>query len=171
MKIRQDFVTNSSSSSFILAYSSKEDAVEKITKSLSYNPEAMGIVIRDVMNATPMTPEYLEERLMEEAQSKAYWDLTMGEGGWWSSRKPTFENLWMKAHPGASHRDMRESPEWKEAEKKIIDDFMKEAKAKFNGKDFIVEISYSDNDGQLYSELEHDIMGDVEGVEESFSHH
>ena len=171
MKIRSDFVTNSSSSSFLLAFDSKEDAIAKLIKHLSWNTDALGCVIRDITEASAMTEEEIAERLDDEAGSYAYWIIHFGEGSWWSSTKDTWEKRWMDKHPDAKRLDMREDPEYQAEYNRLKDKFKADILPKLQGKAFICELEYSDNDGLLFSELEHDIMPTVPGLVKSFSHH
>lgn len=171
MKIRMDFVTNSSSSSFILAFKSKEDATITITESLKNNPMALGYVLRDVTESQPLSEEQLQERLTDEAESYAYTKMHFGDGGWWSSRKPTFENEFLKKHPDYDSWTMREHPDYIAEKKRLMDIYVTDIKKKLDGKPYVVEVEYSDNDGALFSELEHDIMPYVNGVVAVCNHH
>ncbi len=171
MKIRIDFVTNSSSSSFILAFKSKEDATMAITESLKDNPMALGYVLRDVIESEPLSEEQLQERLTEEAESYAYTKMHFGDGGWWSSRKPTFENEFLKKHPDYNSWTMREHPDYIAEKKRLMDIYVTDIKKKLDGKPYVVEVEYSDNDGSIFSELEHEVMPYVTGVVAVCNHH
>ncbi len=171
MKIRTDFVTNSSSSLFVLGYENKNEAITSINNALSYYPEALARVLCDVQNAIPLTTEQLNECLQDEAESYAYSKMCFGEGGWWSSSKPTFENLFKKRHPGLDYSSMREHPEWKAEKKRIMDEYLTDIKEKLKDKPYVIAIEYSDNDGYLDSELEHYVMPQLDDVIESFNHH
>lgn len=171
MKIRMDFVTNSSSSSFILAFKSKEDATITITEALKHNPMALGYVLRDVTEAKPLEAKKLQERLEAEADAYAHTKMHYGDGGWWSSCKPTFENEFLKQHPEYDSWTMREHPDYIAERKRLMDAYVTDIKKKIDGKPYVVEVEYSDNDGTLFSELEHDIMPYVNGVVAVCNHH
>lgn len=171
MKVRLDFVTNSSSSSFILAFKSKEDATLNITESLKHNPMALGYVLRDVSDAEAMSPEQLQERLEEEASEYAYMKMHYGDGGWWSTRKPTFENEFRKMHPEYDSWTMREHPDYIAEKNRLMELYLTDIRKKLDGKPYVVEIEYSDNDGDIFSELEHSIMPYVNGVVAVCNHH
>jgi hypothetical protein len=167
MKIRTDFVTNSSSSSFILAYKSKEDAILTITESLKHNPAELGYVLRDVTETKPLSEEELAERLNDEAESYAYSKMHFGDGGWWSPSKPTFEKEFLKKHPECDSWTMREHPDYIAERKRLMDIYINDIKAKMDGKPYVVELEYSDSDGSL----EDEVMPYVDGVVVVCNHH
>lgn len=171
MKFRMDFVTNSSSSSFILAYDSREDALSQLAKKASDFPEHIGFILRDVEQAAELNDEQLTERLNEEADSYAYWQMHFGSGNWWSNSKPTWENTFLKKHPEFNSWTMHEHPDYIAERKRLMDEYLTAVRQKLEGKSFVIEIEYSDNDGSLFSELEHNIMPKMPGVVEICNHH
>ena len=61
MKIRTGFVTNSSSSSFILAFKNMEDGVQEIIKELKFNKTALGQVLTDFIESDPINLDILKK--------------------------------------------------------------------------------------------------------------
>ena len=152
MKIRKGFVTNSSSSSFILGFKSEESVKEELeAENLK---EYFEEILRDVMKATRLDKEDVLGGYTEEIYYQTRWDV---------------EN---SLHvPYGKKLEMRKTEEFQEKLNKAIADRASELEQTMEGLSVFVEISYSDNDGLRYSELEHYVVPKMKCCLAAISHH
>lgn len=114
MKIRYGFVTNSSSSSFILGFSSKE-------------------TMRAELAAEDLTTEQFTD-LIKECEDAEGLNLNNV-----LNMIASEERFWV-GYDGQS---------------------CEEFETKAQGKNYFVSVTYSDNDGSFYSEMEHDVVPEL----------
>lgn len=152
MKIRKGFVTNSSSSSFILGFTSEEN----IKKELEAEDlkEYFDEVLEDVMRAIKLTKDEVLEGYAEEIYYGTRWDLE--------------DRLDV---PYDKKFEIRETEEFQEKLNKAITDRVSELEQDMKGCSTFVEINYSDNDGFMYSDLEHYIVPNMKCCLATISHH
>lgn len=149
MKYRSDFVTNSSSSSFVIAFKDEEDKRAQKEWMVKYHPEYVNQVFSDI-----------ERHIMDYDTALVYYE----EHAHWIAR---FEILY-----GAENR--YRDYEWRKSkacekmiekrEKEILNEFKKMAKEH----NIFAVVSYSDD---INSELEHHIMPFVPFVIETINNH
>lgn len=161
MKIRCDYVTNSSSSSFIVGFRSENDIDLQLKESMvKYNPSSVyryDEVLRDIENHR-ITKEYALEMFKDEVR----WDVEFylensyerKLGGYTSFKK------WIKKEENKKAFD--------DAINSKVDELYKRFKEKIDDCEYLAEVEYCDHtDG----DLEHEIMPYLDCTIKRFSHH
>ena len=152
MKIRKGFVTNSSSSSFILGFTSEEN----IKKELEAEDlkEYFDEVLEDVMRSTKLTKDEALEGYSKEIYYDTLWDLE-----------------YRLDVPYDKKFEIRETKEFQNKLNKAITDRVSELEEDMQGYSVFVEINYSDEDGLRDSTLEHHIAPNMNCCLAGISHH
>lgn len=156
MKIRTDYVTNSSSSSFILGFKDKDTIREEILSGFpGWAMNRVGRVIDDVNNAEKFDKDEAINRVREGLQWTVRWDI---------------EELYRR-RTGCSYADSMDYVETTEGRAEIekrLDNMINNLRKDMEDKTIFVEVEYDDH---CNADLEHDIMPKAECTIKRISHH
>jgi hypothetical protein len=158
MKIRTDFVTNSSSSSFIIVFNSVAERNRQLQNFSSKYPSFAPTVINDISNHKASRRDILRH-IEADLESEAYWKY------YWNNRKYWD---WNRESPRI---DPYKDPEIQKAVKEYVKAGLEKVLQELPKRGYYAIVEYGDDDGAWYGELEHEIMPCQDFVVRRISHH
>jgi len=159
MKIRNDYVTNSSSSSFIVGFKSENDIDSQLKESMVKCDSIYKYdeVLRDIKKHR-ITKEYALEIFKDEVR----WNVKFYLEDSYEDKLGGYTNFekWIEKEENKKEFD--------DAVNSKIDELYKRFKEKIDDCEYLAEVEYCDHtDG----DLEHDIMPYLDCTIKRFSHH
>lgn len=153
MKIRTDFVTNSSSSSFILGFKNEKSIVPTLLEQVP--DEYIGTILRDVTKSNLTADEAIE---------------SYKEQIYWTARYEVEEQkrIELGSYIAASDWCDENKEEYDKLTNEYVDKLASELKAKMKGLKRFAEVEYCDHS---HSELEHYVVPHMEACLAVISHH
>lgn len=154
MKIRSDFVTNSSSSSFILGFKSEDTIQDELENAFpKYALDKFYTVLDDVSSGVKLTKDELIDRLKKELHWEATWEV---------------QRLYLKNHTYEDWFNYRETEQWEAELQLYIDNIINDILGQSKDMNIFVEVEYDDH---CNGHLEHEVMPRVTNVIRTISHH
>lgn len=153
MKYRSDFVTNSSSSSFVLGFRTEEDIVSTLSE------DNCGTHLNQIINDCKKAVKLTLDDLLKKASEEMYYNVK------WQIQKKTEQKMSWK-----EIRRWRETSEFEDLINEEINKRLSEIKEKAKEKNYqvFVVVNYSDH-GQ--AELEQVIVPSLKCCIQVFDHH
>lgn len=154
MKIKQDFVTNSSSTTFIVAFPEKINSIDDVKKYIHRDDKAKQVFM-DVEETggkkIVLSDKYLLDELTIEMEHGFYGldNYANSQDEFCKREGITEKDLYMNQSWLQSFYDERKNKRKKILCKKVMD-FMKE-----NEGNYVYIFNYSDEEGDFQSEMEH----------------
>lgn len=156
MRVRKSFVTNSSSSSFILGFKDEDSMYETLKEDDVY--DYFSIIYQDCLEAEKMDLETMLNNYKEEIDGDIHWGII------WTYEDKHGRLSWDEI------REFEKTDEYKEYYEKKLNECIEPLRKDAEGKSVFVEVNYEDH-SNIGSQLEHEIVPNLNCCLRRISHH